>query len=50
VIEQNDWSATQRQKLRSFAQQLDGLAGLQLDMDHQPPEKGFAVPCFHDDS
>ena len=31
VIVQNDWSATQRQKLRIFAQQLSGLSGLQHD-------------------
>ena len=31
VIEQNDWSATQRQKLRSFSQQLARLSGIQDD-------------------
>ncbi len=31
VIEQNDWSATQRQKLRAFSQQLAGLSGIQDD-------------------
>ena len=31
VIEQNDWSATQRQKLRAFSQQLTGLSGIQDD-------------------
>lgn len=31
VIEQNDWSAGQRQKLRGFAQQLSALANLKDD-------------------
>lgn len=31
VIEQNDWSHTQRQKLRGFAQQLSALANLKDD-------------------
>lgn len=31
LIEQNDWSATQRQKLRSFSQQLSGLSNIQDD-------------------
>lgn len=31
LIEQNDWSSTQRQKLRSFSQQLSGLSNIQDD-------------------
>ena len=31
IIEQNDWSATQRQKLKTFEQKLSELSGLQHD-------------------
>lgn len=31
VIERNDWTATQRQKLRDFARRLESLAGPELD-------------------
>lgn len=31
LIEQNDWSATQRQKLRAFSQQLSGLSTIKDD-------------------
>lgn len=39
VIEQNDWSTTQRQKLKAFSQQLAALSGIKDDLKLASAEK-----------